>query len=616
MKRFFAICIMVVVMLALVPSAMAAEVMDTRTLAMVNKPGVILVYTQWTATVNWREIDLYNDYFYDLDSYVRYYISEGYISQNDYWPYMIYFMSTNMIDYAYYTGNNYTEYMSTGATGTGFIITPDGYMVTNAHVVTSDEEEIKYYFSRQGLSNAAIAFANEFEADLRREGYFMNDDEWMSIANAYYDLMTYSMSIQNLSTDHYCFMGNVQPGADISTKGLRLNLRKIGKPSTSEDVAILKLDGSNFPTVPLGDDNELRTGDQIYAMGYPGIATTSGVVEAPSAMQEPTMTQGIVSSKKTWHDGGAIIQHDAAIDNGNSGGPLFNAAGEVVGVNTFKLRNAQGETVAGMYFSVPISTIKIYLNELNIKPEESKFTADFKAALAAYNDENYEKAMDLLRGINDTNPGYPVVQELLADARNAYDANPKPETPPTVIGSQDITSGNEDNKDTKAEEKKSGLSNTVLIIIIVGAIVLIGVVVLIVFMGSKKKNGGQPAAQPGYGPSSPPQQYQQPQQQFAPQPSQQQFAPQQPQQQFAPQQPQQQFAPQQPQQQFAPQQPQQQYTPAQPEQQFAPQQPQQQFAPQQPQSAPIQSEAFCLNCGAALAPGSRVCGVCGAVRPM
>ncbi|MCL1835436.1 MAG: trypsin-like peptidase domain-containing protein [Oscillospiraceae bacterium] len=601
-RAILTLALTIAILVALPGLLSASATMDTRTLATVNKPGVVMMYTEWTAYVTWYEIDLMNSFYEDLEYAAWWYINEGIFTADMYYPLMIYLMSENMIDYAFYTGNRYTEYMSAGALGTGFIITPDGYLVTNAHVVYGDEDELKQGFARQGLVREAIDFADKFEAEMRREGYYMDEDEWLSIANAYYDLMTYSMEIDSLSTAYYCFMGNVQPGSDISAKGVRLDLRKIGIPESSKDVAILKLDGSNFPTVPLGDDNDLRTGDQVYAMGYPYAATMSGVVEAPQAAQEPTLTQGIVSAKKQWYDGGAIIQHDAAIHGGNSGGPLFNAKGEVVGINTFGLIDDSGAGIAGFYFSVPISTVKTYLHELNITPTESKFTSDFKTALSCYNSGDYATALDLLRGINETNPGYPVVQELLADSRAAYDANPPSSTPPPETPSESTSQAPpvSDTPSVSASESpitippigsgtanddSGGLSTTMLIIIIAGAVVVIALVVVIIVISSKKKKGGsaQQSAQGGY--------QQQTQQQYGAQ-------------QGGYQQTQQQYGAQQGGYQQQDQQPQQQQFGAQ-QGGYQQQQPQQ-YAP------PQQSQAFCDQCGAAMTPGSKFCPACGA----
>src|SRR5262249_22707311 len=103
------------------------------------------------------------------------------------------------------------------------------------------------------------------------------------------------------------------------------------------DLAVLKIDASGLPTVPLGDSGSLELGESVVAIGY-ALALEGG----------PTVTSGIVSSldrtitvpdpsctvcdngKRVYTD---VIQTDAAINHGNSGGPLLNMAGQVVGIN-------------------------------------------------------------------------------------------------------------------------------------------------------------------------------------------------------------------------------------------------------------------------------------------
>ena len=96
------------------------------------------------------------------------------------------------------------------------------------------------------------------------------------------------------------------------------------------------MEGTNLPTVKLGDDTKLKTGDRVYAMGYPAVATVTDVLNIAQAIQEPTLTQGIISARKEMAGGWSILQTDASIHGGNSGGPLFNDDGEVIEVNTFR----------------------------------------------------------------------------------------------------------------------------------------------------------------------------------------------------------------------------------------------------------------------------------------
>ncbi len=108
------------------------------------------------------------------------------------------------------------------------------------------------------------------------------------------------------------------------------------------DVAVLKIEAKNLPTVPLGSEKDLRVGDWVLAIGSPyGF--------------ENTATVGVVSAKgRSLPDESYVpfIQTDAAINPGNSGGPLFNARGQVVGINSQIFSHTGG--YQGLAFSIPI----------------------------------------------------------------------------------------------------------------------------------------------------------------------------------------------------------------------------------------------------------------------
>jgi serine protease Do len=109
------------------------------------------------------------------------------------------------------------------------------------------------------------------------------------------------------------------------------------------DIAVLRIDAKNLPTVRLGDPTKLEVGDPVLAIGSPfGF--------------EQTATQGIVSAKGRSLPGDAFvpfIQTDAAVNPGNSGGPLFNGSGEVVGINAQIYSQSGG--YQGLAFAIPIN---------------------------------------------------------------------------------------------------------------------------------------------------------------------------------------------------------------------------------------------------------------------
>ncbi len=486
-KRVFALYLAAFLVLTAFAGSAAAENIDTRTLATINKPGVVLVQTLWTADVTWSEFSFYDGFEEDLQYEVTRMVEDGEIAATE--EAILHAMVTLMADYmeyyAFYTGNATTEQMSTAAVGTGFIVTPDGYLVTNAHVVHTNEDELYMSFARSSLESYATEAADEFEAEMRRSGYQLSEEEWLGIANGVYRMLSQGMEINNLQTSYKAFIGNVSPGSDVTAKGKGMDLRKMGEPIPGRDVAILKMEGNNLPTVTVGDDSKLRTGDRVYAMGYPAVATLSETLNVAQAIQEPTLTQGIISARKEMAGGWSILQTDAAIHGGNSGGPLFNEAGEVIGINTFgMLDSSSGAQVAGMNFAVPISIAKQFLHEINVVPTESTFTASFKTALTAYNSGDYHKALEILRGINETNPGFPVVQELLAEAREGADTNP--------VKTPEAASEETISKPTKGS---SGLSP---LIYIGGGLLLVIIVVLVVLLAKKKKPAAASFQPPTY----------------------------------------------------------------------------------------------------------------------
>lgn len=119
----------------------------------------------------------------------------------------------------------------------------------------------------------------------------------------------------------------------------------------AHDIAVLKIDGSDFPALDLGDSDQVKVGQSVIAIGN------------PLGEFENSVTKGIISGLKREVSAGSgfgqseqlsgILQTDAAINPGNSGGPLFNMSGEVIGVNVAMARGA--ENIA---FALPINQVK------------------------------------------------------------------------------------------------------------------------------------------------------------------------------------------------------------------------------------------------------------------
>ena len=125
------------------------------------------------------------------------------------------------------------------------------------------------------------------------------------------------------------------------------------------DLAVLQIEGEGpFPTVPLGDSDKARQGEWVIAIGNPygrqfDHTVTVGVLSAKGREIE------IIGSDRTTQTYKNLMQIDAAINSGNSGGPLLNIKGEVIGINTAVHAEAQG-----IGFAIPINVAKEVLEEL------------------------------------------------------------------------------------------------------------------------------------------------------------------------------------------------------------------------------------------------------------
>ena len=123
------------------------------------------------------------------------------------------------------------------------------------------------------------------------------------------------------------------------------------------DLALLKIDGSDLPHVGFGDSDELRVGDWVLAIGSPfglEFSAAAGIVSAKG--------RSVPGPSASSYNYMSFIQTDVAINQGNSGGPLFNLAGEVVGINSQILSSTGGSN--GISFSIPSNIALNVVNQL------------------------------------------------------------------------------------------------------------------------------------------------------------------------------------------------------------------------------------------------------------
>jgi serine protease Do len=331
----------------------------------------------------------------------------------------------------------------TGVAGTGFLYRPDGYLITNGHVaqIANEKDEDALIAQRK------IAFDGcMLEKVERAVGQRLGDRDQEIIFRG----MKVTPELTVVLDNGAPYDGEIKAYSDPITSG-------------GKDVAIIKIDANNLPTVPIGDSDAVNVNDRVYVIGYPGAADISN-----SSALVATSSDGIISAVKSKDASDTpLLQTNANINHGNSGGPAFNAAGEVIGIATF------GKEVPGYNFLVPISTAKEFIRQAGAEPMRGNFDKVWHQALDAYVDQDWGTAHKLLSDVLEMMPNQPEAQKLQLQAA----ANERAETPIRSI------------------EKKMGVGGLVAlgVVVIVLAAVLIWLLV--------RKPAQQPIPAPAYKPS-------------------------------------------------------------------------------------------------------------------
>ena len=155
---------------------------------------------------------------------------------------------------------------------------------------------------------------------------------------------------------NYHVVSSAQQIVVLLTDGQEYAACRVGGDETS-DIMVLKIDATDLTPAEFGDSDAAEVGDSVVAIGDPLGIELRG-----------TMTDGIICGIKRDVDVGdrtmSLMQTNAALNSGNSGGPLVNMEGQVIGINTIKLSSSGFTTVEGLGFAIPIDSAKPIVDEL------------------------------------------------------------------------------------------------------------------------------------------------------------------------------------------------------------------------------------------------------------
>jgi len=190
-----------------------------------------------------------------------------------------------------------------------------------------------------------------------------------------------------------------------------------GEEMSGQDLALLKLEATDLPTLALADSSRLRLGDRLHIIGFPGVVLSHELLNA-SAKMEASVTMGGVSGFKQDRANQDVVQTDAPAAWGNSGGPAVDDSGNVVGVLTFVTlsMDAQNNLVQGFNFVIPSAAVTKFLEGTPVpRDEPSRFNAAWHAGLQAYFAGQYRRARPSLIEANRLLPELPDVRRVTLD---------------------------------------------------------------------------------------------------------------------------------------------------------------------------------------------------------
>jgi len=175
------------------------------------------------------------------------------------------------------------------------------------------------------------------------------------------------------TNDHVA--GNATEITVTLTDGRSYDAKVIGSDPAS-DICLIKIDGDDLPFVKMGNSEDVIIGEWVIALGNPfGLfelndkpTVTVGVISATGMNLEPINDRYYVN----------MLQTDAAINGGNSGGPLVNSIGEVIGMNTLIFTAGGASGSIGLGFAIPINKVKSIIDELK---ENGKVDRDFEIGM-------------------------------------------------------------------------------------------------------------------------------------------------------------------------------------------------------------------------------------------
>ncbi|MFY9227880.1 MAG: serine protease [Candidatus Microsaccharimonas sp.] len=348
------------------------------------------------------------------------------------------------------------------SSGSGFFVSQDGYLATNGHVASvtpkdvvirdafnyyaskGDPKYVNYLLSLTTLKTSDIpANSTQEEAiSIMIDAMYNISDSRIAKTNDVSNILVVLSKAEIDTAKLLEATGKRQEYSEENTVKATLkaaDYRAIDGINgyKSSDVAIIKIDGTNYPITKIGSIEDLTQGASLSILGYPGNASDNGIVESTTA--EATLTTGKVSSKKKASGSDKmLIETDATVGHGNSGGPAFEDNGSVVGIATYSI-DATGAGDGTYNYIRDIKDLTDLANESGITLDvNSETQALWEQGINYFYTSYYSKAVKNFEKVQALYPNHSKAAEFIAAAQkriaNGEDTQDFPLIPVIVGG--------------------------------------------------------------------------------------------------------------------------------------------------------------------------------------
>ena len=283
--------------------------------------------------------------------------------------------------------------------GSGFFISSNGYIATNAHVVS---------FTHDGEDKAKQALFYQMVQQIAQQ--YGKDPRSLNMG-----FINEHSQLQSFTLFHHVIIPD--------GTALPFEIKQYGAPTgesndQGKDVAVVKIEVKNAPVLKLADSDKVQLQDHVTVIGYPGAADTfnSGLLSSKSAL-EATINDGKISAKKQASSGAPILQTNTAATHGNSGGPVLNDANEVIGLLTFRGDTINGQEVSGFSFIVPSNTVMEYVKSAGTTNDLGPTDTSYREGLNYYWDQYYSSAIPKFEEVKRLFPQHSEVDRLIQSSQ-------------------------------------------------------------------------------------------------------------------------------------------------------------------------------------------------------